>query len=456
MCFDANTGKVLWQHKFNVFFTDIVSVRLGWTNLVGDPETGNVYAHGTQGLLFCFDKDGKVLWWHSLTEEYGRVSGYGGRVTSPIVDGDLVIIGMLNASWGDQAIGGNRFVAFDKSTGKVVWWSQPGEILKDTYYSVPVVAVIGGQRAADHRRRPTAASTPARSAPARRSGATCSAPGRSTARRWWTATSSTSATARRTSTPPSRGGSSVSTLRRSRTASRSWSGSGTASRSSSPRRSCTTAGCTSATRSGRLYCLDAKTGKDIWKFKYGRSPKGSPVLADGKIYVAEVDSKLPHPQAGRQELPGAARRSSSAAGRHDDGGDNGSPAVANGRVYFMTSDEMYCIGKKGLEAGRTDSTPRGAAGCPGGKPAHLQVIPADVVLKPGETADFKVRVFDEQRRIPQGGEGGMVAARAAAASRREDGRRRRCKGPIGPRGQADAWPRCRPGSSARCWPRPRA
>src|SRR4029077_999272 len=46
MCFDAKDGKVLWEHKFNVFFTDIVSVRLGWTNLAGDPETGNVYAHG--------------------------------------------------------------------------------------------------------------------------------------------------------------------------------------------------------------------------------------------------------------------------------------------------------------------------------------------------------------------------------------------------------------------------
>ncbi|MFM8933794.1 MAG: serine/threonine protein kinase, partial [Gemmataceae bacterium] len=60
LCFDANTGKLLAEHRFNVFHTDIVSVRLGWTNMVGDPETGNVYAHGTQGLLFCFDKDLKV------------------------------------------------------------------------------------------------------------------------------------------------------------------------------------------------------------------------------------------------------------------------------------------------------------------------------------------------------------------------------------------------------------
>src|SRR5262249_1662925 len=146
MCFDAETGKVLWEHKFNVFFTDIVSDRVGWTNPVGDPETGYVYAHGVEGLLFCFDKDGKVIWSRSLTEEYGRISGYGGRVTSPIVDGDLLLLGMLNASWGEQAAGGNRFVAFNKKTGEVVWWGNTSHRVKDTYYSCPIVAVINGER----------------------------------------------------------------------------------------------------------------------------------------------------------------------------------------------------------------------------------------------------------------------------------------------------------------------
>ncbi len=95
VCLDADTGKLKWEHKFNVFHTDIVEDRLGWTTMVGDPETGNVYAHGVQGLFFCFDKDGKILWEHSLTEEYGRVSGYGGRTLGPIIDGDLVIVGIL-------------------------------------------------------------------------------------------------------------------------------------------------------------------------------------------------------------------------------------------------------------------------------------------------------------------------------------------------------------------------
>ena len=71
ICMDARTGDVIWEHRFGIFFTPIVSIRLGWTVPVGDPETGNVYAHGTQGLLFCFDGEtGEVKWQKSIFSEH--------------------------------------------------------------------------------------------------------------------------------------------------------------------------------------------------------------------------------------------------------------------------------------------------------------------------------------------------------------------------------------------------
>src|SRR5207244_1282374 len=33
MCLDAKTGKKIWQHTFPLFHADIVTSRLGWTNL---------------------------------------------------------------------------------------------------------------------------------------------------------------------------------------------------------------------------------------------------------------------------------------------------------------------------------------------------------------------------------------------------------------------------------------
>ena len=44
MCFNADTGKLLWEYKFNVFQSDVPAHRVGWASPAADPETGNVYS----------------------------------------------------------------------------------------------------------------------------------------------------------------------------------------------------------------------------------------------------------------------------------------------------------------------------------------------------------------------------------------------------------------------------
>ena len=87
-CFDAAKGTKIWEHTYNVFHTDIVANRLGWAPLAGDAANKRVYVHSTGGFLFCFDAEsGKILWERQLTEEFGRTTGYGGRVGGgPIFD----------------------------------------------------------------------------------------------------------------------------------------------------------------------------------------------------------------------------------------------------------------------------------------------------------------------------------------------------------------------------------
>src|SRR5262249_46579202 len=74
LCLDEKDGKLLHEYRFNVFLTDIVSDRLGWTNLAADPETGNIYAHGTGGLLIALDKGRKPPSPRSPTAGEGRAS----------------------------------------------------------------------------------------------------------------------------------------------------------------------------------------------------------------------------------------------------------------------------------------------------------------------------------------------------------------------------------------------
>jgi outer membrane protein assembly factor BamB len=400
MCFDEKDGKVLWEYKFNVWHTDIVSVRLGWTNMVGDPETGNVYAHGTQGLLFCFDKDGKVLWQHSLTEEYGRISGYGGRVTSPIVDGDLLLISMLNASWGYQGMGRTRFVAFDKKTGKVMWWASAGFPPKDTYYSTPVVANIGGQRLLIS---------------GGGDGGVHAFKVR-TGEKVWSYIFGTSAVNCSPVVDGDRvyighGEENDGVIEQGRVICVDgsqvtkgepkliWKVDGIKAKFASP--IILDGLLYICDEIGRLYCLDAKDGKVLWEHRYGRNSKGSPVWAEGKIYIPEVNSKFHILKVDRMGCePLSAQFFRKAAGGTDVE-INGSPAIANGRVYFMTSNEMLCIGKPGHNA-KADVIPKGPSEAPRAnpaKPAQLQIVPADVVLYPGDSVALTVRSFDSTGQL---------------------------------------------------------
>ena len=88
--------------------------------------------------------DGKVLWDRSLPEDYGAVTTHGGRTTSPIIHGDMVILNTLLLAWGDLNRPGNRYMAFDKRTGQTVWISSPQARHYDTNYSTPIVATIDG------------------------------------------------------------------------------------------------------------------------------------------------------------------------------------------------------------------------------------------------------------------------------------------------------------------------
>jgi len=44
MALDADTGKVVWEYKFNLFQSDVPPHRIGWASPAADAETGNIYA----------------------------------------------------------------------------------------------------------------------------------------------------------------------------------------------------------------------------------------------------------------------------------------------------------------------------------------------------------------------------------------------------------------------------
>ncbi len=399
VCFDADTGKQRWEYRYNVFQTDIPHHRVGWANLVGDESTGYVYSHGVEGMVHCFDRDGKMVWSRSFGEEVGRISGFGGRTANPVLDGDLVIVSFLSAGWGSTFIPRHRFYALDKKTGETIWISTPGQAPKDTTYGVPIVREVNGQRLLISGngdggiyalKVATGEKVWAFPMSLRGINSSVVADGNLI----YASHSEENADG---STAMGRlvclDASQVSEGKPKQV----WMAEGFTGGYASP-----------AIYEGRLYHVDnsanlvafnSKTGKQLWKHNLGIAQKASPVVADGKIYVSDVDGKFHILKLNGDEEPEVLDVDEFKAADDSAIQINGSPAVANGRVYLLTNDELYAIGGK-RETLNPAGLPAAAEKAPSGaKAAYLQVIPAEVILKTGGNQRFRARTFDGDGRL---------------------------------------------------------
>jgi outer membrane protein assembly factor BamB len=400
-CYDAKTGEKLWEHRSNVFHTAVPFNRVGWANPVADAETGNLYVHAVSGLLTAFDLRGKILWERSLTEEFGRFSGYGGRTHSPVIDEDRVVLGMTTVAWGDQVAPKQRWYAFDKRTGGLVWISDVAEPAKTlTTYSTPAVAEIGGRRLlvggnADGAIYAIRARTGEMVWKFRLSKAGLDSSPLVDGDRVYTST----------------GDEPLDEAVMGRVVCIDATGSGDVTATHEVWRApAIKAGYASpllkdgilyvVDDSAGLHALDAGTGAVLWTQALGTVGKGSPVWADGKIYATEVNGHfwiLKPSRAGVEVL--------------DDeyltveGGGYaeiyGSPAVAYRRVFFTAESGLYALADPAVpfaaSAGRA-TPPGGGRAEPSATPARVLVEPAEAMTSPGRPVSFTITLADDDGR----------------------------------------------------------
>lgn len=91
---------------------------------------------------------------------------------------------------------------------------------------------------------------------------------------------------------------------------------------------------------GIMWCLDAKTGAELYaqqRIKPG-TYSGSPVLADGKIYVTSEE--------GLTTVVAAGPKFEVLAENPLNDYTLSSPAISDGRIYIRTTGHLYAIGKK--------------------------------------------------------------------------------------------------------------
>lgn len=408
-CLDAESGRKLWQHGYSDFLSDIIYRRYATSSPTIDPETGNVFMQGTQGFLGAFTANGKRLWDVSMMEVYGRLTFPNGRTASPLIDKDLVITRGITANWGAQGPGGDRFYAFDKKTGELVWSSSPGDRPHDNSFSLPVLSWLNGKRVlyastGDGSIVCVNARTgdPLWRIPLFKAGINSSLllhhndkliaiygtpyePGQMVALKIPTVM-------------PTNALSGPVVVDRSTV--ELWSNELRTS-TSSPILVGDRIYLTSEV--GNLAAIDANNGKILWRLKIGIEQRNAcPVYADGKLYVPILNAPGLKEESSDESSGGKGIVYVIAPGETEgkilsqavlDGRCFGSPAIYNGKVYLQTSKKLYCFGKKGNNPGAPP--PAAEEKWPAAGPAkQLQVIPSEVLLRPGQTAAFRVRALD--------------------------------------------------------------
>ncbi|TWU42907.1 outer membrane protein assembly factor BamB family protein [Novipirellula artificiosorum] len=394
VCLDAKTGETIWENRYNVWLSDVPAERVGWSSVVGDSETGNVYVLGACDLFKCINGEtGETVWENPLHEQYGMLSTYGGRTNFPVIHEDLVIISGIIINWGDYAKPNHRLMAFDKRSGELIWFSGTKDLPEDTTYSAPSLVTIDGQRqlifgAGD--------------------GAIWGFQPRTGKPLWHYRLSLRGIYA----TPLVDGDMVFATHSEENIDGRSMgavvglkiSGTGEATKVEEVWKvKDLIVGYSEPVVIGdRLYVVDDRckmwifdkmTGEPIVEQKgFVSSRQRSALLsADGKIYVLSENGPwaiVAPTEEGFEVLN---------KGRIRDTQFAGSPIVADGRLYFPSTTALYCVGSESSSQTpieMADSMGEEAAPSENLEATQILLVPAEAIVKPGESIEFSVRAFN--------------------------------------------------------------
>ena len=296
----------------------------------------NVWAMTGTGILKAFDLAGKELWMRDIQREYGRFGLQWGYGSSPLLHEDALYVQVLHGMHTNDP---SYLLRIDKATGKTVWRvERPTQARFESpdAYTTPAllrygttteIVITGGDVVTGH--------DPA------------------TGKELWRANGlnpSNDGSNRIVASPVVYGDVIVAPSRERPIIALRAGGRGDVTRShvlwSSGNGPDVPTPVTDGTYlyvvndRGIMWCIDLKTGKDVYGRQRVRSGtySGSPVVADGRIYVTNEDGVTVVVKAGPtfQVL----------AENDLDDYTLSSPAISDGQIFIRTSKFLYAIGNR--------------------------------------------------------------------------------------------------------------
>jgi outer membrane protein assembly factor BamB len=315
LCLDQATGAKQWERRFTATGPTACHPKTNMAAPTPATDGGAVYALFATGDLVALDAGGNLLWYRSLGRDYGNLMNQIGLAASPVLAGATLLVPMENA--------GNSYAAgVDTRTGRNKW---KVDRIREVNWVTPLVIDVAGRVDA------VFATTKEVTAYDPETGAV----------RW----THTGITPSDTASPgKGEGGLVIVPGERELFALRPGAAGATPEVVWKTGKAPPDLASPVAYR-GRVYsvgtvsvdCLDAGTGQSIWKERLkGKHFWASPVVADGKLYVASEDGITNVIKLGNKPEVLATNTLGETL--------LATPAVAGGCLFLRSDQHLFCIG----------------------------------------------------------------------------------------------------------------
>lgn len=134
ICFDRDTGRERWHQRLWGTTPTLFYGRSGMASPSPITDGRQLFAFFGTGDVFCFDLDGGLLWQRALADEYGPFENRFAASSSPLLVDDVLILQC-------DHYGASYVIAIDKKTGTNRWKSDRPDVWLS--WSSPQLVPVG-------------------------------------------------------------------------------------------------------------------------------------------------------------------------------------------------------------------------------------------------------------------------------------------------------------------------